>query len=115
MATVANTAAAVSVLLERQRQIESEGWTAEHDDQHHDMGDLASAGAAYALAGADLLDPYSDDRYGKDNPPDVWPAGWGKHWWKPADPRRNLVKAAALILAEIERLDRLCEKRGAAK
>ena len=27
-------------------------------------------------------------------------------WWKPTDCRRDLVKAGALILAEIERLDR---------
>jgi hypothetical protein len=27
-------------------------------------------------------------------------------WWKPTNRRRDLVKAGALILAEIERLDR---------
>ncbi len=36
--------------------------------------------------------------------PSMWP--WAEEWWKPINPRRNLVKAAALILAEIERLDR---------
>jgi hypothetical protein len=34
----------------------------------------------------------------------IWP--WDRKWWKPTDRRRDLVKAAALILAEIERLDR---------
>jgi hypothetical protein len=36
-------------------------------------------------------------------PPSCWPTDWR---WNPADPRRNLVKAGALILAEIERIDR---------
>jgi len=34
----------------------------------------------------------------------TWP--WAEKWWKPKNERRDLVKAAALILAEIERLDR---------
>ena len=34
----------------------------------------------------------------------LWP--WAAEWWKPKDCRRNLVRAGALILAEIERLDR---------
>ena len=33
-----------------------------------------------------------------------WP--WSLDWWKPKDPRRDLVRAGALIVAEIERLDR---------
>lgn len=35
---------------------------------------------------------------------EVWP--WDESWWKPTNRRRDLVKAGALILAEIERLDR---------
>ena len=31
---------------------------------------------------------------------------WSKDWWKPKDKRRDLIRAAALIVAEIERLDR---------
>jgi hypothetical protein len=35
-----------------------------------------------------------------------WP--WDQDWWKPSpDPIRNLVKAGALIAAEIDRLQRL--------
>ncbi|MBQ1766120.1 MAG: hypothetical protein IIZ92_24935, partial [Aquincola sp.] len=37
-------------------------------------------------------------------PPADWP--WGLKWWKPRGRRTNLVKAAALTIAEIERLDR---------
>ena len=40
-----------------------------------------------------------------DAPPPSWP--WVRRWWKPTDRRRDLVKAGALILAEIERLDRI--------
>ena len=36
------------VAAERKRQIEVEGWTAEHDDRHT-PGELAQAGACYAL------------------------------------------------------------------
>jgi hypothetical protein len=37
---------------------------------------------------------------------EIWPSSWGAHWLKDTAPRRDLVKAGALILAEIERLDR---------
>lgn len=108
--------AAQDVLAERNRQITAEGWTPEHDDEH-DGGEMAAAGAAYALHAADYLNPHSQGD-GGDEAPDCWPwhdgiAGRGEGpektkpaWWKPGAPRRNLVKAGALILAEIERLDR---------
>lgn len=111
--------AGFDVLAERQRQINGEGWTPEHDNEH-DGGCLASAASAYAIYAADELDPRSqgDGQFSKE-PPNTWPwheeiAGRGEGplrtrpvWWKPVDPRRALVKAGALILAEIERLDRL--------
>jgi hypothetical protein len=98
-------AAATDVLIERRRQIEREGWTPESDDFRRDPGDLSAAGAAYALAAADLLHPFSqgDGGFSTESPPPSWPSGWV---FKPAEPRRMLVKAAALLLAEIERLDR---------
>ncbi|MFI8608550.1 hypothetical protein ACIGFL_09530 [Pseudomonas sp. NPDC077649] len=110
-----HTPAARDVLAERQRQITAEGWTPDHDAEH-DGGELAAAGAAYALHAADHLHPYSQGD-GGDEAPDCWPwhnevAGRGEGpvrtepaWWKPGAPRRNLIKAGALILAEIERLD----------
>ena len=95
------------VAAERQRQIYNEGFSPKHDDDHDD-GDLAGAAAAYALDAACLLCPYHGTAL--DDPPDSWPADWALEWWKPAvnveDARRDLVKAAALILAEIERQDR---------
>lgn len=88
--------ASLDVLTERQRQLTDEGWTPEHDDQHND-GEIAGAAATYALSAADYIASVPFHR--------TWP--WQNHWWKPTTPRRDLVKAGALILAEIERLDRL--------
>ncbi|MHC0506361.1 hypothetical protein [Achromobacter aegrifaciens] len=88
------TAAARDILAERQRQICAEGWTPEHDDAHADE-QLALAAACYALPQGDYEIP---------DPPEFWP--WDASWWKPGDRRRELTKAGALVLAEIERLDR---------
>ena len=93
------------VMDERGRQMAVEGWTPEHDDAYQSR-DLAAAAACYAMiAGAHRREVFSA-------PPIGWP--WAKSWWKPTDPRRDLVKAGALILAEIERLDRaaLAQKGG---
>lgn len=91
------TDGARAVLAERHRQMAVEGWTAEHDDAHT-KGELARAAAAYihdTLAGL----PYQG------LPPMGWP--FERSWWKPGTKRRNLVKAAALLVAELDRLDRL--------
>lgn len=92
------TQAAIDVLAERRRQVDEEGWTPQHDD-----GDLAAAAAAYACIAADHLNPHSQGDGGNEAP-NFWPFEPG--WWRPGEPRRNLVKAGALILSEIERLDR---------
>ena len=91
--------AIADVMAERVRQTTAEGWTAEHDDQHSD-GALALAASCYArYAGRDMIMPRAP------HTPMLWP--FDPTWWKPTTPRRDLVKAAALILAEIERLDRV--------
>lgn len=97
------SAFALAVLAERQRQIQAEGWSADHDNTHDD-GELASAGACYAANAGILTGENSPagDWYPK--PPKDWP--WDRRWWKPSGFRRDLVKAAALILAEGERFDR---------
>jgi len=88
------------VIAERERQKSVEGWTPDHDDAHA-SGEMASAAAAYAFsAGAN---PSEANLLGG-APPVLWP--WDRDWWKPTTPRRDAVKAAALLLAEIERLDR---------
>ena len=82
------------VIAERRRQVSVEGWSAEHDDQHA-KGEMAAAAANYALNASD----WRGQRVLS-----TWP--WDYDWWKPKDRRRDLVRAAALIIAEIERLDR---------
>lgn len=94
--------AALDVLNERLRQIHAEGWTPEHDDKH-DCGDMARAAAGYASAAADAAEGFETKL-----PRPPWP--WDLKWWKPGPARRMLVKAAALLLAEIERLDRKAAK-----
>ncbi|MGE8690027.1 MAG: hypothetical protein ACN6PJ_22970 [Achromobacter sp.] len=85
------TAAARDVLAERQRQIEVEGMKNEVDDNYK-TEQLPCAAASYILHGL------------AEEPPAIWP--WTREWWKPRDARSNYVRACALILAEIERLDR---------
>lgn len=97
------------VIKERRRQIEDEGFTTLHDDKY-DHGELARAGASYAVhSGFTWFDPYVRISNQK-KAPSFWP--WPSKWWKPKDPRRDLIKAAALIVAEIERLDRSASNRG---
>lgn len=91
--------ALADVAAERRRQMEVEGWTPEHDDSHG--GDLLTAAVCYAQRRMD------EDRFGvfSSYAPAAWP--WDASWWKPKDRRRDLIRAAALLVAEIERLDRL--------
>lgn len=96
------TDAARDVVAERQRQITSEGYTPKHDDEHG-HGELARAASCYATVSSTKLNRVPSLYEGKTPPPN-WP--WDSSWWRPGDPRRMLVKAGALILAEIERLDR---------
>jgi len=86
---------------ERQRQIEKEGWTKEHDLKEHDGGTLALAAACYA---AHPLKIYRYAEYAKSYqfeqiiPFDEYQID-NKH-----DELRRLTIAGALIVAEIERL-----------
>lgn len=82
--------AAADVLAERHRQITVKGWTPEHDDTY--------IGCELAAAAISYIEPMEAENY--------WPADWYDDSFRPSDYRRNLVKATALLLAEIERLDR---------
>lgn len=77
--------AALDVVAERRRQIEVESRDLLHDQQYV-RGELIDAAVCYAYSSAA-----------------TWP--FGLKWWKPKDKRSNLVRAAALLVAEIERLD----------
>lgn len=85
--------AILDVISERHRQRATEGWTSDHDDAYQ-ISELADAAACYAIHA---------HNQGVSTPAH-WP--WSPDWWKQSGPRRDLVKAGALILAEIERIDR---------
>lgn len=84
---------------ERQRQMDVEGWTQEHDDAHS-SGEMAKAATCYANQAVFAV--FSARRQ-----PLMWP--WSDEWWRPTTPIRDLTKAGALIAAEIDRLQRIEE------
>lgn len=81
--------AALSMVAERRRQVDIEGFTAEHDDNHA-PGEIATAGCCYVL---NAFNPSA-------SPPALWP--WEAKWWKPQGFWRDLVRGASLILAEMD-------------
>lgn len=92
------TTGAALIAVERQRQIEKEGWTAEHDAQHT-RGELVLAAICYAGHAAMVHGGGDVDR----ESPGLWP--WAPECWKPSsDPVRDMIKAGALIAAEIDRV-----------
>lgn len=92
------------IVNERARQIVKEVFTPEHDDTHS-RGEMMSAAQDYIAEAKRILrdhEPIHDSR----GLPFGWP--WEASWWKPSpDPIRNLVKAGALLAAEIDLLQRL--------
>ena len=80
------------IAAERKRQIEQEGFSAEKDDRYTKK-QLQSAAICYLVPVLKEL---------------VWPQDWSLLWWKPTpnDRIRELIKAGALIAAEIDRLQR---------
>lgn len=92
------------IAAERMRQWQSEGFSFVHDDGHQ-LGELSEAGAAYATVASAMIRGVSAGEF----PADMMTAEgkwlWEEESWKPSDdPIRNLVKAGALIAAEIDRL-----------
>lgn len=85
------------IAAERKRQIEVEGWNVEHDSQHV-AGELAAAAACYALSSFLDTDHSRNTIFTR-----YWP--WDRKWWKPRGGRADLVRAGALIVAQIERMD----------
>ena len=105
------------IRAERQRQVESEGWTPEHDDSH-DGGQLALAAICYASEGgikAMLPRPCGcrEVDCGHWNGEEV---EWRYPWpfdspIKKSVRIKDLAKAGALIAAEIDRLQRKAEAK----
>jgi hypothetical protein len=93
------------IAAERRRQIEVEGWTPEHDAKYTD-GELSVAAAVYAV-GAATEDSHSwaIEAASKGTIKDSTPWPWDSSWHKPTTRRRDLVKAAALLAADIDRMD----------
>lgn len=85
----------VSVLTERARQVAVEGYTAAKDDGYTGS-ELVKAAACYLLE--------SDSYPNAGQPPELWP--WPAVAWKPKNYRHDLVRALALGLAELDRIDR---------
>lgn len=81
---------------ERYRQVEVEAFKTDRDDAYTGS-ELAKAAAAYTLSACGFQ---------PDAAREMWPSTWSPRWWKPTEPRRDLIKAGALIVAEIERRDR---------
>lgn len=82
--------ALADVLAERMRQI-AKGYTVEHDKQHRPEA-LVKAGISYAMLGADLPRPLY-----------FWPFAEMPN--RQHQPREQLVRAAAMLLAAIDALD----------
>ncbi|MGC6827847.1 hypothetical protein ACP0H4_11240 [Pseudomonas aeruginosa] len=92
----------LDVQAERRRQVEAEGWTPEHDDEHA-CDEIAAFACFYAMPPAARDWDTSSTGYGDTLGEAILPEGWEP---KTGDRRREMVKACALTLAEIERLDR---------
>lgn len=101
------------VIAERERQQSKERWSTAHDDQHT-AGELARAAACYAYLStldSDAKNAHVAACWGhmegfSSIVTMLWPDGFGTQWLKPKDQRQDLVRAAALLIAEIERVDR---------
>jgi hypothetical protein len=108
------TKALIDVMNERDRQQDVEGFDRAHDDAYTG-GELAKAALCYLGTIVFTRDLVSKGRIQPDirlhqtlKPPAMWP--WNSDFWKPKGERRDLIRAAALLLAEIERMDRASKK-----
>lgn len=89
---------ATLIAWERQRQLADKGWSPSHDDEHTEA-ELAAAAECY-------LEAYQGIVYPTGRPSSVWP--FEAEAWKPSEKNiDNLIRAGALIAAEIDRLRRL--------
>lgn len=102
------------VVAELRRQVEREHLTQAHANSYA-SGEFAAAGASYAshaalvlqgkLQGGDDDSPPAIWPFAADGPPVIWPLGSAD--WKPESNRSDLLRAAALLVAEIARMDQV--------
>lgn len=113
-ASVAVVFAIGDVITERKRQINQEGYSTKSDDAYQ-QNELLRAAVCYAdnvVSRGWVHDShFGPEVYQSEEAPDLWP--WGLDFWKPKNPRLDLVRAAALLIAEIERMDRSTGKTNA--
>lgn len=97
------------IAKERQRQIDEEHYSLEHDALYNSDGRLGSAAACYAFP--ESIRQYIVEVYNRQSFPIFWP--WPKNMWKPTphDRIKELTKSGALIAAEIDRLLALQEQK----
>jgi len=102
---------------ERKRQIREKGYDDKHDDDH-DTEQLIRAAQCYLNQVSiksqvmNINDSYNNKLklYRAVERPKDWPPEWLPESWNPDSPIRDLVKAAALIAAEIDRRLRIPDK-----
>lgn len=92
----------IDVFRERNRQVQVEGFDADHDDGPNNPDELCQAARCYA-------NPRATEWRLRYLAPAGWPWDWT--WWKPRSLRENLVRAAALLLAAIEHIDRAVARK----
>ena len=72
---------------------------------NHDDTELSFAAASYAEHAAMWYDRSVNLAwYRTAAPPQTWP--WKAAAWQPTDPRQDLIRAASLIISQIEEIDR---------
>ncbi|HGM6050655.1 TPA: hypothetical protein ACOEPG_000442 [Stenotrophomonas maltophilia] len=91
-----------AIASERERQLCMEGFSRDSDQQYRE-GELARAATAYVQLAAMDLQVGSRKHIASQEPPFFWP--WAPEWWKPVDARHDLVRAGALIAAQIDLID----------
>ncbi|MDF2381340.1 hypothetical protein JMG10_07680 [Nostoc ellipsosporum NOK] len=102
---------------ERQRQIDKKGYCQTHD-QDHDKAELASAAAAYTTSYVvNTQAKASEDKITRRRLAVmntsiglIWPFHGGEFKPNYENPIRDLIKAGALIVAEIERIEGVADK-----
>lgn len=102
--------ATLDVVAERQRQISAENYTPDQDDAYT-QNELTRAAEGYihTVVSRGWTYESSPNDYECEEIPPFWP--WADEYWKPKSPRRDLVRAAALLIAEIERIDRANDRK----
>lgn len=98
------------IAVERQRQIDEEGFDERHDDQFHQQRELSLAAICYAAPEKIYVHRCHSDATHLYTDPWPWHAKWDKR--DTHDLRRRMIIAASLLVADIERLDREREERG---